>query len=1409
MGFNTLTGLGTVDKYMREPSIFNPIFDINDIRSMEFESGPKKRKALDGILIGPSPLKYNDQESTMGDSNLSPLTSNQSSKDIKDPSPVIAVQSGFSPGSVEDAKIKRKRGRPVSIRTEKSANEEEGQVSTQRRRGRPAKANPTVGVKPNVFKRNQKRSATKQQQTIKAHWDNEMFDLTVDLDNHFVLVDRSSKEKSSCTIREINGEGDATAEDWNCRGLGNAATVRQLKELIRKSNPEVLILSEVRLAEVKLHGLMGKLHFPGICYVPPQGTGGGLALCWKLGVDCNIQDADKNKVIGIISSDPPELPWIIMGIYGPPSFGEKEEFWKKVGEYIDHCNFPLLLMGDLNGTLKDGENLNYANASNTTRYSFDLRIMVHRTGLVDLGYTGVKFTWFKKSMDPSVGSSLKRARLDRAMASTDWRVDWPNAIVSHLTATSSDHNPILLDTLGGKFCTKPQFKYEMMWERDPRVFWVVKRAWIEKGHQHPMVNLYRKIKHTKDHLTKWNKEQFKKLSIQINEARETLKSIEEAKNFDEKAHSNARADLEERLRREEIFWRQKSRVAWLKDGDRSTKFFMASTVTRRRRNYIQCLKNEQGESIEDLKEIAKLFIQKFTSTFSKNGSRIKFEAEDWNHLRMDNLLKEDLMDPPSEAEILNALASMGVDKAPGPDGFPVIFFRSHRDTIKEDFLNFIKHFFNTAELPHYINDTNIVLVPKKEGPSKVGDFRPIALCNVIYKCISKVITTRLRDILPCIISPTQTAFIKGRCITENTAIAKEIIHSMARKKGSKGFMMIKLDMEKAYDKMDWDFIMEVLNFHGFKNPLLGWIKSCIQIKKMNLMINGVKQGTIHPTSGLRQGDPLSPTLFILAADMLSRLLQDYTSEGRIKGIKVTRSAPAITHLMFADDVVLFGQATIKEAQAFLECLQKYCAWSGQAINLQKSTVFFSKGVPKNRISDITTLLGMRKMQNDATYLGIPLFSSKNRSKDMQYLVQRVLTRIDGWKARLLSKVGRTCLIQSVGTSIPIYVAASEEPQNLWSSIVTEKYLKGSNLFDVEMKGSESTLWKAILRSRTLLKEGMCREIGDGRTTSIWFDAWVPNGDHLPQPLLDATQGANLVNYFINENMTWNEERLRKWFSESDARNILNIGLPHQSKLDSWRWIGDPRGCFSVKSAFKLVTNSKTQRHTSWDWRILWNSPIHGRLKLLWWQIMRDALPTREKIGIVLPLQSKECPICEEGEESSLHLFWDCYFAKAIWFGSMWGMRTNSLSYSSGTEWMTWFQDNKHRPSLLSFDEFMTGALCIFKAIWDARNGLIHAEFAREHLKGKVAFQCDNEVVVANCSITYNTNQFIDIVGAINRFKNTVRLLDDFKISKIDRTYNFLAHNSAKWAAAVGATGVLDLGVMDEKVFSDVQEWNPD
>ncbi|KAM6555615.1 hypothetical protein CsatB_002634 [Cannabis sativa] len=379
MGFQTLTGLGTVDKYMREPSLFNPLMEISDFRSIDYENGPKKRKALDGIIIGPGPSKCNELDTKAEEAVNMYENHNQSTQIIegKITSPnVIADGSSFSPGSVEEATIKRKRGRPVTRMNEKATIESLEPIQAQRRRGIPSKANTNVRVKPTSFKRS------------------------------------------------------------------------------------------------------------------------GLAICWRLGVDCSIQSADKNMITGIIASDPIDHPWMIIGTYGPPAYGENEAFWKNMGDFIDQCNLPIILFGDLNGTLRDRECLNYANSSSPTRYSFDLRRMVHRIGLIDLGYLGVKYTWFKKSVDPLGGSSLKRARLDRALASTDWRIAWSNAVLSHLTASSSDHNPILLDTLGGKHCTKPQFKYKMMWERDQRLFWVVKRAWLETSHDHPMVNL-KEIKGTK------------------------------------------------------------------------------------------------------------------------------------------------------------------------------------------------------------------------------------------------------------------------------------------------------------------------------------------------------------------------------------------------------------------------------------------------------------------------------------------------------------------------------------------------------------------------------------------------------------------------------------------------------------------------------------------------------------------------------------------------------------------------------------------------------------------------------------------------------------------------------------------------------------------------------------------------
>jgi hypothetical protein len=199
------------------------------------------------------------------------------------------------------------------------------------------------------------------------------------------------------------------------------------------------------------------------------------------------------------------------------------------------------------------------------------------------------------------------------------------------------------------------------------------------------------------------------------------------------------------------------------------------------------------------------------------------------------------------------------------------------------------------------------------SPSRVNDFRPISLCNVVYKIISKMLANRLKHVLPHIISPEQSAFISGRLITDNILVAFETLHTMdTRLKGKEGFMAMKLDMSKAYDRIEWDFVEGVLNKMGFANRWISLLMSCVRTVSYSILINGQPHGLITPSRGLRQGDPLSPYLFILCAEVLSSWLQHYSKEGLISGVPLSRGGTRIHHLFFADDCLLFSRANLKE-----------------------------------------------------------------------------------------------------------------------------------------------------------------------------------------------------------------------------------------------------------------------------------------------------------------------------------------------------------------------------------------------------------------------------------------------------------------------------------------------------------------
>ena len=241
-----------------------------------------------------------------------------------------------------------------------------------------------------------------------------------------------------------------------------------------------------------------------------------------------------------------------------------------------------------------------------------------------------------------------------------------------------------------------------------------------------------------------------------------------------------------------------------------------------------------------------------------------------------------------------------------------------------------------------INRTNIAPVPKNKNPQRMTDFRPINLCNVVYKLISKTLANRLKTILPYIISENQSAFVANRLITDNILVAYEIMHYLKHKRGGNdSFMAAKLDMSKAFDRFEWSFIEGVMRKMGFNESWISLVMKCITSVTYSVIINGSVHGSIVPTRGLRQGDPLSPYLFLFCAEGFSALINEAARCQQLNGISICRGASKINHLFFADDNLLFCNANGTECNKLKEILKAYVFALGQKINTDKSSIFFS------------------------------------------------------------------------------------------------------------------------------------------------------------------------------------------------------------------------------------------------------------------------------------------------------------------------------------------------------------------------------------------------------------------------------------------------------------------------------------
>ncbi|GJT01054.1 RNA-directed DNA polymerase, eukaryota [Tanacetum coccineum] len=551
-------------------------------------------------------------------------------------------------------------------------------------------------------------------------------------------------------------------------------------------------------------------------------------------------------------------------------------------------------------------------------------------------------------------SASKMSKLDRFLFSEGLLETFPHLSAMCLDKHLSDHRPILLRETSLDYGPSP-FRFFHSWFSIEGFDSFVENAWKS-------LEWGRMKSHDKKSKILKNLIDLDKLIDQGKSSKEVLSNRTILLNDLQEINNQCASELA-----------QKSKVRWSIEGDENSKYFHGVINKRRSQLAIRGILVD-GDWISDPAVVKREFFKHFQNQFSPSqSSRVQFDFAFPTRLTSE-------------------------------PGSQMLWIHSYWAFMIQCFLHAVKTFFLDGLFPRGCNSSFIALIPKILDAKLVKDFRPISLIGSIYKIITKILANRLCLVLPHLISDVQSAFVSDRQILDGPFIINDII-SWCKQNRFKG-MLFKVDFAKAFDSVKWDPIW------------CKWIKGCLNNARGSVLVNGSPTSEFQFFKGLKQGDPLSPFLFILVMETLHLSFMRICNAGLYKGISISNSL-VISHLFYADDVVFLGEWNDRNVRSLLNVLKCFYLASGLKININKSKIM-GMGVPSGNVDLAANLVGCSILHTPFNYLGVKVGSNMNRICEWDDIISKVSSRLSKWKLKTLSIGGRLTLLKSVLSSIPLY-----------------------------------------------------------------------------------------------------------------------------------------------------------------------------------------------------------------------------------------------------------------------------------------------------------------------------------------------------------------------------------------------------